>query len=144
MNTNYFSENFQEYFFYVCYHGIVNDAKFCIFVAGKQLNSIKSTIGKTPLIFSILGGSFEISKQLIESGIDIFTKDNEGKNPLIHAIEFPKLDIVRLLLSSGCNPNVKDKHDKSAIDYCKEKVSSEDSIYSIILEEFNNWNIINN
>lgn len=72
------------------------------------------------LVESVLCGQYYITRQLLDRGIPVETKDNRGYSVLLLAARNDKWDIVELLLDRGANPDVRDGSGKSPADYARE------------------------
>jgi len=72
------------------------------------------------LVESVLCGQYYITRQLLDRGVPIETKDNRGYSVLLLAARNGKWDIAELLLERGANPNVRDGSGKSPADYAAE------------------------
>ena len=101
--------------------------------AGVDVNYIDSKYKRNALhifYFSVMRETpkyfMEVTKLLIESGININAKDKFGVIPLKYAISINKLptedieDLYRYLIKSGSEYNHIDKFGKSCLDYSKE------------------------
>lgn len=68
-----------------------------------------------PIIVAIKDNSFEIVKELIESGININEKYKLGITPLMVAAEFNSFEVAKLLIANGADVNAKDEQGDSPI-----------------------------
>ena len=66
--------------------------------------------GQTLLMLLAQNGFYDLFKQAVDEGADIWKKDNDGKSVLMYATEGGNFDIVRLLISKGENLNMGDKN----------------------------------
>ena len=85
---------------------------------GADINEELNDAGWTPLIFSIFVGdqeNYELTKLLIEKGVNIEAKDKNGKTPLMHSSEYGILEMIKILVEKGANIESKGKHDCNAL-----------------------------
>ncbi len=71
--------------------------------------------GNTALINSIILGYDDISKMLIDNGVDVDIKNKEGNTALMFAIIRNKLDIVKELISHGADVNARGVENNTAL-----------------------------
>jgi ankyrin repeat protein len=71
----------------------------------KESKVLKKQLGWTPLFRSVMNGSLEISKFLLESGADPNIGNNLGETPLHQSCENNHLEITELLLQHGADIN---------------------------------------
>jgi len=64
----------------------------------------------TPLIYSILNGNIEITKTLIECGVDVNKKTSTGGSSLGRAAYYLRNEQIKLLIDAGVNLNIQDNH----------------------------------
>lgn len=67
--------------------------------------NVKTCRDESLLHFAVYFGSWEITKYLIESGVDINAKCNINLTPLHCAVDSIKKDIVEMLCNAGANVN---------------------------------------
>lgn len=72
------------------------------------------------LVESVLCGQYYITRQLLDRGVPVETKDNRGYSVLLLAARNGKWDIAELLLDRGANTDVRDGRGKSPADYAAE------------------------
>ncbi len=70
--------------------------------------------------------------RLVNTGLDINTKDNQGHSPLYYAVMNRHYDYVNLLLSKGADIHVKDNNGKGLLDVIDKKGNA--SIYHILFQ----------
>jgi ankyrin repeat protein len=80
-----------------------------LLIASKSNINIKSSWGDTPLIYAVLGNSYEIAKKLIDAGAKLDTRNADGITALRCAVEMSYPTMVDLLIDSGVNINTKDR-----------------------------------
>lgn len=54
-------------------------------------------------------------RKILDSGIDVNTKDKDGKTPLMHASNYGCIDIVQVLIERGANYNARDNENNIAL-----------------------------
>jgi ankyrin repeat protein len=65
--------------------------------------------------------NWNITKDLLQSGIDINTQDEAGRTPLFYAVLNKNMDYINFFLHNGADTTLKDKHNMRAIDYLDKK-----------------------
>jgi ankyrin repeat protein len=70
--------------------------------------------GNNALIFAAYGGSEEIAAMLLDSGVEVDSRDFLGKTPLMAAAGAGHLDIVKLLIARGADVNARDDETRRA------------------------------
>jgi len=70
------------------------------------LAGVTDIYGRTALMWT---PNIEISRMLIDSGVDVNVKDKNGNTALIWNIVSGGIDIIRLLIDSGAEVNMQDK-----------------------------------
>ncbi len=73
--------------------------------------------GQTLLMLLAQNGFYELFKQAIDEGADVWKKDNNGKSVLMYAAEGGNFDIVRLLIAKGDNLDKGDKNGTNPLMY---------------------------
>lgn len=68
-----------------------------------------------PLHGAIWRGHFELTKQLIEHGVNPNAHNHQGKTPLMIAIEDNRTEISKYLIDSGVNLNLRDQYGNNAL-----------------------------
>lgn len=61
--------------------------------------------GRTPLMFAVAEGNFDVAKSLIEHGADLNIQNNNGETALHLAAIYGNDKIARLLLKHGAAVN---------------------------------------
>lgn len=64
--------------------------------------------GRTELMYAVIDKEYKKVKELINSGIDVNTKDNQGYTALHFAVESNNYEIVECLISNNADVNAKD------------------------------------
>lgn len=96
--------------------------------------NLKTYIGFTTLMYSILNKNIEMTKLLLSYKANV--NDQEfiaGLTPIIIAVANNDLVLTKLLLEHDADITIKDKSEKNAIDYAKETKSKE--IIDLIVPE---------
>lgn len=75
----------------------------------------KDDMGFTPLIRACAEGNLDLTKSLIEKGVDIEAKNNDGRTALMWACENGVIEIVSFLVEKGVNLNAKDNQGLTAV-----------------------------
>ena len=76
---------------------------FLKFFSGCDLN-VQSSSGRTPLLESVINGSYDVAKVLVNAGCDLDRTDTKGTGAL-HQLCFtmnPNLELVDLIVKSRC------------------------------------------
>ncbi len=94
-----------------------NGAK--LFVEGVSL--YYDGMGLSPLHLSVRYDNYEITRQLIEKGVNIESKTVKGETPLHYAVRFDRPDIAKLLLNNRVNVNPLSHDFKTPLDMAMEK-----------------------
>lgn len=63
--------------------------------------------------------------ELVKSGIDINSLDNDKRTPLIHAVIDKNYYLVQELLINGADPNLKDFQDMTALHFASQNYDQE-------------------
>lgn len=81
--------------------------------------------GQTLLMLAAQNGFYDLFKQAVDAGADIWQKDNQGKTVLMYAAEGGSFDIVRLLISKGYNLDAGDKNGTTPLMYAAKSGNKE-------------------
>ena len=65
---------------------------------GAQIN-VRDSLGFTPLLLSLTGGTFDIAQLLVEHGADVMVRTRKGETPLMLAQEGASPELVDLIRS---------------------------------------------
>jgi ankyrin repeat protein len=90
---------------------------------GANVNYIKSVgpwMKVNSLIYSVRNKNIEITKLLLENGIDVNWKDGFNSSAIMYAAYTGKIELVELLLKYGGNINDNDGKDSSVLTAAKE------------------------
>lgn len=67
------------------------------------------------LRFAVRRGKAQLVQQILDSGVDPNTADENGWTPLMEASKKVRTNIVEMLLKAGANPNAVDKYGNTAL-----------------------------
>jgi ankyrin repeat protein len=87
-----------------------------LLIEKKAKIDIKTNLGNSALILSLVLGKFDAAKLLIENGAYIEDQDKNGYTPLMHAGIKNSLDMVQYLVEKGSIINMKNKKGKTVYD----------------------------
>jgi ankyrin repeat protein len=98
-----------------------------------DIKSINKKSQKSLLHHSASSGNIELTRYLIEQGLDVNLKDSSGKTPLHYAVISGNTEVVRLLLESNAkiDVNAKDRDCRSALHHAV-RLKSDDVMSDII------------
>ena len=88
--------------------------------AGVYVNQV-DLMGKSALMYAIIGGRSEVVRTLIQTDADVNHADHNGQTAVMYAIQTGQLEVVKMLLDSGrVDVNHIDHMGKSALIYAAE------------------------
>ena len=93
---------------------------YIIFNLFKLFSSIEEDF-----LVAVASGNIQEVKRLINSRVDINTRDKDGQTPLILATYKGYKEIVIILIKNGANVNIKDKNGWTALTYALAKKHNE-------------------
>ncbi|KAL5226854.1 hypothetical protein ABZP36_015119 [Zizania latifolia] len=86
----------------------------------------------TPLVSSLLGGSLECMKLLIQAGANVNGAGFNGATPLLLACSRPgTIGFIKCLLESGANPNIPDELDRLPVELAA--IHAEQEVVEVLL-----------
>ncbi len=94
----------------------------------------------TSLLSSILGGNYGRTKELLDKGADVNTKDELGNTPILNAVYYYDAELVKLLIKAGADVNATAENPKYSIKYISKNMRNSEKYIS---ESKRNLEIIN-
>lgn len=84
--------------------------------AGSDLNERDPFGGSSPLISASVFGQPEMTRILLDAGVDIDFQNNEGSTALHTAAFFCRPEIVEMLLDKGADKSIRNKYNATAFE----------------------------
>lgn len=104
--------------------------------AGTDLNKKDAMSGSTPLITAASFGKEEITKLLLETGVDLSLKNNDGATALHTAAFFCRVNIVELLLEAGADTSLRNNYGSTPRETVMGKFTDIKPIYEMLKQQF--------
>jgi uncharacterized protein len=100
---------------------------------GFELTSLvdRNYLGDTPLHTFCTWGELEPVKQIIAAGADVNAKGDQGATPLFNAVMGENSQVISLLIELGANPIIKNDMGRTALEYAKNTLASDDVIKAL-------------
>lgn len=94
--------------------GRLNIVRFLI-EKGANLSASYSALGSTPLHIAAQVGNAKITKELIEHGVDMYSRDRDGSTALHLAARHANSEVVKYFIGLGMDVDVRDNIDRTPL-----------------------------
>jgi ankyrin repeat protein len=81
----------------------------------KKLAKTRDSLGRTPLMYTMIGRQDDTVVHLIDQGVDVNARDNLGRTALSHASRSCCIKVVKTLISCGADVNLADNHTQTPL-----------------------------